>query len=65
MEASEEGPFHWPISYHWSFLYPLETSVNLWFSDVFRGYRKTPVKWSGLTSIFDVLAKGYWEMGKT
>ena len=22
------------------FLYPLKTSENLWFSDVFRGYRK-------------------------
>ena len=24
-----------------SFLYPLKTSENIWFSDVFRGYRKT------------------------
>ena len=24
-------------------LYPLKTSENLWFSDVFRGYRKKPV----------------------
>ena len=24
------------------FLYPLKTSKNLWLSDVFRGYRKTP-----------------------
>ena len=25
------------------FLYPLKTSVNLWFSDVFMGSRKRPV----------------------
>ena len=25
------------------FLYPQKTSKNLWFSDVFRGYRKRPV----------------------
>ena len=25
------------------FLYPLKKSENLWFSDVFRGYRKRPV----------------------
>ena len=25
------------------FLYPLKTSENLWFSDVFRGYRKRSV----------------------
>ena len=25
------------------FLYPLKTSENLWFSDVFRGVRKSPV----------------------
>ena len=29
-------------------LYPLKTSENLWFSDVFRGYRKGPVTWNGL-----------------
>ena len=27
---------------------PLKTSENLWFSDVFRGYRKRPVAWNGL-----------------
>ena len=30
------------------FLYPLETSKNQKFSDVFRGYRKRPVAWKGL-----------------
>ena len=25
------------------FLYPLKTAEKLWFSDVFRGYRKRPV----------------------
>ena len=29
------------------FLYPLSVE-NLWFSDVFRGYRKKPVEWNGL-----------------
>ena len=33
------------------FLYPLKTSGNLWFSDVFRGYRKMPVAWNGLIDI--------------
>ena len=31
------------------FLYPLKTSENLWFSDVFRGYRKRPMARNGLT----------------
>ena len=32
------------------YLYPLKTSENLWFSDVFRRYRKRPVgfKWVNL-----------------
>ena len=30
------------------FLYPLKTSENLWFSDVFRGYRKGTLTWNGL-----------------
>ena len=30
------------------FLYPLKTSENLWFSDVFKGYRKRLVAWNGL-----------------
>ena len=30
------------------FLYLLKTSENIWFSDVFRGYRKRPVAWNGL-----------------
>ena len=29
-----------PISYLWSLLYPLKTSENLWFCDIFRRYRK-------------------------
>ena len=32
-----------PISCHWSLLYPLTTSENQRFSDVFKGYRKRPV----------------------
>ena len=34
------------------FLYPLETSEKLWFSDVFRGYRKRLVAWNGLSTAF-------------
>ena len=30
------------------FLYPLETSENLVFSDVFRGHRKVTLAWDGL-----------------
>ena len=30
------------------FLYSLKTLENLWFSDVFRGYRKRPVTSNGL-----------------
>ena len=30
------------------FLYTLKRSEILWFSDVFRGYRKTPVPWNWL-----------------
>ena len=30
------------------FLYLLKASENLWFSDVFRGYRKRTVAWNGL-----------------
>ena len=30
------------------FLYPLKTSGNRWFSDVFRGYRKRPEYKTGL-----------------
>ena len=33
------------------FLYPLDSSGNLWFSDVFRGYRKRPILWDGSTHI--------------
>ena len=30
------------------FIYPLETSENFWFSDVFRGYRNGTLAWNGL-----------------
>ena len=33
------------------FLYPLKTSENFWFSDVFRGYRERPVSWNGLMDL--------------
>ena len=31
------------------FQYSLKISKNLWLSDVFKGYRKRPVAWNGLT----------------
>ena len=30
------------------FVYPLKTSENFWFSDIFKGYRKRQVAWIGL-----------------
>ena len=33
---------------------PLKTSENLWFSDVFRGYRKRVVAWNMLLKMFYV-----------
>ena len=33
------------------YLYPPKTSENLWFSDVFRGYRKRPVAWNVLIGL--------------
>ena len=30
------------------FLYPLKTSENIWFSDVFREYRNETLAWNGL-----------------
>ena len=41
------NPFHASIS----FLYPLKTSGNLWFSDVFKGYRNGTLTWKGLGCI--------------
>ena len=34
------------------FPYPLKTSENLWFSDVFRGYRKRLVAWNWISQQF-------------
>ena len=39
----------WRKGKHWLFLYPLKTSENLCFSDVFKGYRMKAVEWNGLT----------------
>ena len=36
---------HYPISCHCSLSIPLQ---NIWFSDVFRGYRKRPITWNEL-----------------
>ena len=41
-------PFH-AIGF---FLYPLKTSENLWFSNVFKGYRNKPIERNGLTLYF-------------
>ena len=35
------------------FLFPVKTSVNLWWSDIFRGHRKRPVTWNGLIKIYE------------
>ena len=37
-----------PIHATGLFLCPLKTLENLWFSEVFRGYGRRPVEWSGL-----------------
>ena len=37
-----------PFQANVSFLYPLKTSENLWFSDVFRAYRKGALAQNGL-----------------
>ena len=37
-----------PFQANVPYLYPLKTSGNLWFSDVFRGYRKGTLAWNGL-----------------
>ena len=39
------------------FLYPLKTSENQRFSDVFRAYRKRAVVWNGLISFWHKLAQ--------
>ena len=33
------------------FWYPLKSSENLWFSDVFSGYQKKSVAWNGLCEL--------------
>ena len=37
------------------FLYPLKTSENLRFSDIFRGYRERPVTWNGLKAFVELI----------
>ena len=43
------------------FLYPLETFENVWFSVVFRGYRKRPDKWNELMEIIVVVSVKSWK----
>ena len=45
--AERVNPFHATRL----FRYPLKTSENQRFPDVFRGYRKRPVAWNGLIVI--------------
>ena len=45
---------------HVLFLYLPKTSVNLWFSNVFREYRKRPVTWNGLMSVNNSFEIVYW-----
>ena len=45
------NPFHTNVP----FLYPLKTLENLWFSDVFRGYRNGTLAWKVLTHFSPVL----------
>ena len=42
------------------FLYPLKTPENLWFSDIFRGYKKRLVAWNGwrLVLFFELVQSG-------
>ena len=44
-----------PISANALFLYPLKTSENLRFSDVFKGYRNVVLAWKGLMGEFSML----------
>ena len=43
------------------FLYPLKTSENQRFSDVFKRYRKRPIAWNGLKK-FRKNVKKSWEL---
>ena len=47
LTAESENTFN-PFHATGLFLYPLKTSENPWFSDVFRRYGKRPVAWNGL-----------------
>ena len=53
-----------PFQANVPFLYPLKTSENLWFSEVFRGYRKGTLAWNGLIeqhfSIIEKKSKKIW-----
>ena len=44
--------FNQPILCYWSLSIPLKTSENLWFSDVFGGYRKRSVAWHELKNLW-------------
>ena len=48
------------------FWYPLKTSENLLFSDVFRGYQKRSVSWNGLMTVWLYRCKAkllFWNCG--
>ena len=42
------------------FLNPLKASENLWFSEVFRGYRKRLATWYRLRALFCLFIKCVW-----
>ena len=46
------NPFHASVL----FLYPLKTSENLWFSDVFRWYRNSTVVWKRLSHFISLVS---------
>ena len=44
-------------------LYPLKTSVDLWFSDIFRWYKKKPVARNGsIYLLLQIIWSGFWEI---
>ena len=43
---------NWHIYFHVTTNLISTTKVNLWFSDVFRGYQKRSVPWNGLTTFW-------------
>ena len=55
MSYVERGAWHFlnPFLSNATFLYPLKMSENLWFSDVFRGYRNMTLDKNGLRIVLN------------